>query len=109
MNKYEEALAKIEEFEIDLREWLAFVNQFIKDNNGTITIGDILDGNLSDEWLSLVTLTNRATQMQPIHQFIDYYICPICHSSVTGENDEKYNFCPSCGQAIKWGNKNEQV
>lgn len=60
MNKYEDALVKIEEYEIDLKEWLEFVTNHIKDNNGTITIGDILDGNLSDELILMTEAIEKA-------------------------------------------------
>ena len=41
---------------------------------------------------------------------VDTYVCPNCghrleHQGKLGDNvifDERYNFCPACGKAVKW-------
>lgn len=41
---------------------------------------------------------------------VDTYVCPNCghrleHQGMLGDNvifDERYNFCPACGKAVKW-------
>lgn len=41
---------------------------------------------------------------------VDTYVCPNCghrleHQGKLGDNvifDERYNFCPECGKAVKW-------
>lgn len=107
MNKYQEALEKIVDYEIDLRDWYNFVTVHIKDNNGTVTIGDIIDGNLSDEWLNLVTLVERATPKKPKPFVNGGFQCPSCESlSIQGCDgwgcEVSLNFCNDCGQALDW-------
>lgn len=41
---------------------------------------------------------------------VDTYVCPNCghrleHQGMLGDNvifEERYNFCPACGKAVKW-------
>lgn len=37
----------------------------------------------------------------------DEWLCPCCRSRYEIDYDE-YDFCPNCGQAIDWSEKNEQ-
>lgn len=47
-------------------------------------------------------LSKRATPRKPIkHIIVD---CPVCGNSLCHDDEElRENFCPVCGQAIKWG------
>lgn len=55
---------------------------------------------------NLQELVKRATPMKPLTHFMSS-LCPIstCKSLVSDE-DNKYNFCPYCGQAIDWSGTN---
>lgn len=51
-------------------------------------------------------------EQEPVEPSIDVdtYVCPNCghrleHQGMLGDNvifDERYNFCPACGKAVKW-------
>ena len=51
-------------------------------------------------------------EQEPVEPLVDVdtYVCPNCghrleHQGMLGDNvifDEWYNFCPACGQAVKW-------
>ena len=45
---------------------------------------------------------------------LDYlYNCPICHMFVCYATElsieEKFAYCPSCGQALDWSNESEEL
>lgn len=56
--------------------------------------------------------------LQDIHDgnngLLDYlYNCPICHMFVCYATElrieEKFAYCPSCGQALDWSNESEEL
>ena len=56
--------------------------------------------------------------LQDIHdgnnRLLDYlYNCPICHMFVCYATElsieEKFAYCPSCGQALDWSNESEKL
>lgn len=48
-------------------------------------------------------------------RFSDTYICPVCKYALIHKNEtswfcgKHYNFCPDCGQAIKWDENTEEI
>lgn len=56
--------------------------------------------------------------LQDIHDgnngLLDYlYNCPICHMFICYATElgieEKFAYCPSCGQALDWSNESEEL
>lgn len=83
---------------IDNLKWLkGYDNTVI----GGKTVGEILD--------EINALLKEREPVEPLID-VDTYVCPNCghrleHQSMLGDNvifDERYNFCPACGKAVKW-------
>ncbi len=102
MNKYQEALDKIADELIECGR--------TKDLNGETILKEQTELNLLQE------LVDKAILKKPNiwgdgyddkgQLIYDMYDCPNCDK--TYELDyEKYDYCPKCGQAIKWSDENE--
>ena len=61
---------------------------------------------MEDFWL-LVELVERATPMKVIY---NNNMCPECMLLVNGAYEREHmNYCPRCGQALEWSDKNEKL
>jgi hypothetical protein len=70
---------------------------------------------LEDDLKTLHELVDKETPKKPdkiIDDFCDdtyeYYFCPKCENEVECENEVGDTYCPFCGQALKWSEKNEK-
>lgn len=97
---YEEAIEILQE-ERDYAQFLTYVREAIKIATAALEkqipkrplLQDIHDGN---------------------NGLLDYlYNCPICHMFVCYATElsieEKFAYCPSCGQALDWSNESEEL
>lgn len=84
MNKYQEALG--------------FVKETLNAREPNVMNHLCANRRLDHE---LKELVERATPKKPKSEKEIFYLCPICKEFV-GDEFDKSNYCPMCGQAIDW-------
>lgn len=58
----------------------------------------------------LQELVERATPKKPsemVEEETTWLQCPICSYDTMNDYLNKYDYCPSCGQALDWSTENE--
>lgn len=49
----------------------------------------------------------KATPKNPRHYSEYIWKCPECGAAYSDETEDLHNFCPACGQAIRWNKEGE--
>ena len=99
MNKYQEALNRL----LCNTDYNDYSNQTITD--------------VSEDIVTLQELVEKETPLEVDHTSDgypdDYYLvydiafCPNCDRAFEVTYNEHYKYCPSCGQRLNWGDKDE--
>lgn len=93
MNKYQEALKKVEKSCISVAMEFNFGELFEEDEKALSTLQELVD---------------KATPKKPIksnNPLFDYMVfCPACNKSMSFKN----YYCGSCGQAVDWSDKDDK-
>ena len=86
MNKYQEALARIENDDYD------FPNDFYGEDKATVKERDL-------DWIQ--EAVDKATPMKPRYRLSGNIKCG-CGLQMYEEQQDWYRYCASCGQKIDW-------